>query len=501
MSTPTRPDRSAGVLLHPTSLPGPFGIGDIGPTAHEWIDVLAAAGQTWWQVLPLGPTGPNDSPYQSFSAFAGNINLLSPELMARDGLLSSDDLTPPGLPAEAVDYDRVILYKDALLAKAWDNYQGGHAPTLRGPFEEFQAKQEWVDDYALFMAIKGRHGGVSWLEWDEDLIRRRPEAMEEARRDLADEVGRQVFGQFLFFRQWDALRQQARSRGIKLIGDVPIFVAGDSAEVWANPHLFLLDETCKPSVVAGVPPDYFSPTGQLWGNPHYNWVAMRNERYAWWVARMKAALAQVDLIRLDHFRGFAAYWQVPAGSPTAETGEWVAGPGAALLAQLRASLNGLPLIAEDLGVITPDVEKLRDDFNLPGMKILQFAWSDPANRFLPHHHSPNSVVYTGTHDNDTTLGWYRTAPDHERHFMHRYLPGIEHDVVWGLIRVAWASVADYALVPLQDLLGLGTEARMNYPGRPEGNWRWRVQTGQVTSILVDALADLTAMYSRTRPGK
>jgi 4-alpha-glucanotransferase len=491
--------RSAGILLHPTSLPGQYGIGDLGPTAYEWVDLLARAGQTWWQVLPLGPTGFADSPYQCFSAFAGNPYLLSPELLGRDGLLKQHELTHPHFPADHVDYGNVIKYKLAMLARAWENYRSGAAPGLKAAFEEFSVRQaRWLDDYALFMAVKDSYHGACWQQWSEGLVLRKPEALEKARRRLAGGIGLHKFAQFLFFRQWSALREHAHQRGLKIMGDAPIFVSSDSADVWANPELFMLDAKRRPTVVAGVPPDYFSPTGQLWGNPHYNWEALKKTGYAWWVARLRATMELVDLVRLDHFRGFEAYWEVPAGKPTAEVGRWVPGPGAALLSALRAALGRLPLVAEDLGIITPEVEALRVQFNLPGMRILQFAFSGPDNRFLPHHYDPHTVVYTGTHDNDTTVGWFSEIPGHERDFMHRYAPWAGHDIAWDLIRMAWSSVANHALAPAQDLLSLPTECRMNYPGRPADNWRWRLTTGELSQGALDRLADLTALFSRSR---
>jgi 4-alpha-glucanotransferase len=492
--------RTAGVLLHPTSLPGPYGIGDLGPIAYEWVDVLAAAGQTWWQILPLGPTGYGDSPYQCFSAFAGNPYLISPELLRRDGLVGPLDLLTPRFSADHVDYGPVIRFKQSLLTRAWENFQAGAAPALREPFAAFcDRESSWLDDYALFMALKDYHQGGWWLDWPSELILRKPAALDKARKQLANGIGRHRLGQFLFARQWAALRQYAHEKQIKFIGDIPIFVSIDSSDVWANPEMFQLDEQeHKPTVVAGVPPDYFSATGQLWGNPHYNWPAMKKTGYYWWIARFRKTLEQVDLIRLDHFRGFEAAWEVPAGNATAEIGEWVSGPGADLLAAVKKGLGGLPLIAEDLGVITPPVDALRRQFDLPGMRILQFAFSGPNNRFLPHHYDRNTVVYTGTHDNDTTVGWYSDAPDYEKDFLRRYLARNGDDIAWTMIRVAWASVAAYAITPLQDLLSLPTEARMNYPGRPAGNWRWRFTTGEVTPELIARLGDLTAMYSRHR---
>ncbi len=495
--TSPRPRRSAGVLLHPTSLPGPYGIGDLGPIAYEWVDVLAKAGQTWWQILPLGPTGFGDSPYQCFSAFAGNPYLLSPELLAKDGLLRAVDMPLTRFAADHVEYGPVIKFKQSMLTRVWENFSGGTARPLRSAFEEFCAKEAfWLEDYALFMALKDFHQGASWQTWSDDLVLRRPAALERARRLLASGVGRHKLGQFLFARQWSALKSYAASKGIGLIGDAPIFVSADSADVWANPDQFLLDAKRMPTVVAGVPPDYFSPTGQLWGNPHYNWEVMRSSGFSWWVARLRKALEQVDLIRLDHFRGFEAYWEVPAGQLTAEVGRWVKAPGYDLLNTLRYALGSLPIIAEDLGLITPEVEQLRDHFQLPGMRILQFAFSDPNNRFLPHHFERNTVVYTGTHDNDTTVGWYNSLHNSEREFLHRYLPGAGREIAWELIRLGFSSVADYAIVPLQDILSLDTEARMNYPGRAEKNWTWRFLSGQVTPAIIDRLGELTTIYSR-----
>jgi 4-alpha-glucanotransferase len=490
--------RSAGLLLHPTSLPGPYGIGDFGLVAYAWVDALVRARQKWWQILPLGPTGYGDSPYQSFSAFAGNTNLISPDTLVQEGLLARADLAGPSFPAGYVDFGAVVPFKDGLLARAWENFESGAAPALRQPFEAFGVEQgAWLDDFALFLALKDAYGGVSWTEWPEKLVLRRPAALAEARRALADAVGLHRFRQFLFFRQWGALKRYAHGRGVRLIGDVPIFVSGDSADVWAHPELFLLDERRRPTVVAGVPPDYFAATGQLWGNPLYDWEALKRTRYAWWVARLRATLGQVDLIRLDHFRGFEACWEIPAGRPTAEFGRWVKGPGADLFETLRTALGGLPLIAEDLGLITPEVEVLRDRFGLPGMRILQFAFGGATeDRFLPHNYERNAVVYTGTHDNDTTLGWYRTRPPHERAFLHRYVPHLGPDVSWDLMRLAWGSVADLALAPLQDVLGLGSEARMNLPGSPDGNWRWRFTTDRLTPAVLDRLADMTDVYSR-----
>jgi 4-alpha-glucanotransferase len=498
MTTSAPSKRSAGILLHPTSLPGPFGIGDLGPAAYAWVDALVRGRQSWWQILPLGPTGYGDSPYQAFSAFAGNPYLVSPDLLIRDGLLKDADLGGVRFPAERVDYGPVIQFKLRILTHAWEKFQARVAPSLVPQFDDFCRQQaHWLDDYALFMALKEAHGGASWLQWPKELVLREPAALQKARQTLAEAVGPHKFRQFLFFKQWRALKGYANEKGIRLIGDVPIFVSSDSADVWANPELFRLDQQRRPAVVAGVPPDYFSATGQLWGNPLYNWEALRRTGYAWWIDRLRATLEQVDVVRLDHFRGFEAYWEVPAGMPTAQIGHWVAGPGAAFFEAVQTALGGLPLIAEDLGVITPEVEALRDHFHLPGMRILQFAFGGATeHRFLPHNYEPNTLVYTGTHDNDTTWGWYRTITESERDFVRRYLARDGGDIVWDLIRLAWASVADSALAPLQDMLNLGTEARMNRPGNPSGNWTWRFTTSQLTPTVLGRLGELTELYAR-----
>lgn len=491
-----RPARSAGVLLHPTSLPGPFGIGDLGPAAYRWVDALRKSRQTWWQILPLGPTGYGDSPYQSFSAFAGNPNLISPEFLIQDGLLTSQDVAGVQFSSEGVDFGSVIQFKVRMLEQAWERFRSGAAAGLREAFDHFRAQHgSWLEDYALFRALKDKHGGACWQQWEKPFLVRQPEALAQARGELEGVVGLHQFQQFLFFRQWLNLKGYARQQGIRILGDLPIFVSSDSADVWANPNLFMLDEQRRPSAVAGVPPDYFSETGQLWGNPLYHWEAMKQTGYSWWVARLRTSLEQVDLVRIDHFRGFQAYWEIPAGMPTAQIGRWVEAPGEDLFAALKKDLGRLPLVAEDLGIITPEVEKLRNDWQLPGMRVLQFAFDKPENRYLPHHYDPNTVVYTGTHDNDTTHGWYATISENESRLLHRYVPNIK-DIGWDLMRLAWSSVADYAIAPLQDVLSLGTEARMNLPGRPSGNWSWRFQEGMLTNAILDRLADLTELYSR-----
>ena len=491
--------RGSGVLLHPTSLPGPYGIGDLGSAAYAWVEGLARAQQQWWQVLPLGPTGYGDSPYQCFSAFAGNPYLVSPDLLQKDGLIRQTPIGAAVFPADHVDYGPVIQYKTRLLGQAWENYQAGLAPALKSEFERFcHEEAAWLEDYALFMAIKDAHGGASWLDWDLDLVRREPKPLARAAKQLEDAVGQHKFRQFLFFRQWRALKAFANAQGVKLIGDIPIFVSSDSSDVWGHPDSFCLDERRRPTVVAGVPPDYFSATGQLWGNPLYNWEALRRADYAWWTARMKAVLSQVDVVRVDHFRGFEAYWEVKAGQPTAEIGQWVKGPGADLFEKMGAALGAnLPIIAEDLGIITPEVDALRERLGFPGMRILQFAFSgDPHDRYLPHMYERNTVVYTGTHDNDTSAGWYAGVSEKERDQVRCYVARDGHDISWDLIRLAWSSVANLAVTPLQDVLGLGSEARMNTPGRPSGNWSWRYQEWQLNQGGLDRLADITQRYGR-----
>lgn len=498
MTTEAPSRRSAGVLLHPTSLPGPYGIGDLGPEAYAWVDALAQAHQKWWQILPLGPTGFGDSPYQCFSAFAGNAYLISPHLLIEDGLLDPRDAAPPVFPADRVDFGPVIQYKTHLLGTVWEQFQQGRGASLRDAFRQFVADEaSWLEDYALFMAIKDAHQGRSWQEWPDGIRVRKTDHLKKIRSDLSDAIGLHQFRQFLFFRQWRRLKAYANEHGVRIIGDIPIFVSSDSADVWANPQLFALDRERRPKFVAGVPPDYFSETGQLWGNPHYDWSAMEKTKFAWWIERFRSTFNLVDMVRLDHFRGFEAYWEVPAGNPNAIIGRWVKAPGQALLKTLQHTFGELPIIAEDLGVITPEVDALRRSFGLPGMRILQFAFGEHAeNRFLPHNYEANTVVYSGTHDNDTTWGWFRSSPEKDRDHLRRYLARDGSDVAWDLIRAAWASVADYAIAPLQDVLNLGAEARMNFPGKPQGNWAWRFQSHQVNPWILDRLAEMTQLYGR-----
>jgi 4-alpha-glucanotransferase len=496
MTTPSL-SRSAGVLLHPTSLPGPFGIGDLGPIAYRWVETLAAMRQSWWQILPLGPTGSGDSPYQSFSAFAGNVNLLSPELLERDGLVSNALWAAQQFPDDHVDYERVTAFKNALLREAWNAFHGGKATHLRDEFAVYcQAEAGWLDGFARFMAIRDSLGGVGLTDWPGDLQRQDPIAVRAVETALASEIGMHQFGQFLFDRQWAALKTFATERRVRVIGDAPIFVALDSADVWANPDQFLLDPHRAPTVVAGVPPDYFSADGQHWGNPIYDWERVGQTGYAWWVARMLRMLKQVDLVRLDHFRGFRQAWHIPAKETTARNGKWVDGPGLKLFERLRTALGGLPFIAEDLGLITPDVEELRAHLGVPGMKILQFMVENPQNLYWPHNYERLCVCYTGTHDNDTTTSWYATLNAKDRNYLAEYIGRPIADPAWDLIRLAWSSVAVVAIAPLQDILSLGGDARMNKPGVAEGNWRWRFRADQFRPDLINRLAGLTELFNR-----
>ena len=503
MSPPPFPagHRTSGVLLHVTSLPSPYGIGDVGPPSIGWIDRLREAGQGWWQALPLGPTGHADSPYQSLSSFAGNELLISPDWLVEDGLLRARDCAGVSFSPTVVDFDAVKRFKRALHETAWKNFASGARPDLRERFESFADSQaHWLDDYALFRALKTRYRDASYLEWPEDLIRRAPGALERARRDLADHIGHVRFAQFLLARQGARLRAHALSKGLRLIGDLPFFVSPDSSDVWANPELFLLDSAHRPRVVAGVPPDYFSAQGQRWGNPIYDWDALAQRDYRWCIDRVRALLAHVDAIRLDHFRAFAAAWHIPAGAPTAQSGRWVPGPSLGFFGAVEKALGGLPFVAEDLGTITPDVGALRDELHIPGTRVLQFGFDGHSdNPHLPDNYTPNTVVYTGTHDNPTTRGWYEDLPDVERGNLWRYLKraaGASEEAAPALLRLAWSSVAALAIAPLQDVLNLGKEARMNQPARAEGNWRWRVTGEMLSAPALQSLRDLTMTSAR-----
>ena len=490
-------DRLSGILLHPTSLPGPYGIGDLGPQATAFLDFLVDTGQRLWQVLPLGPTGYGDSPYQCFSAFAGNPLLVSLDRLRDQGLVSAAELAKrPAFGEREVDFGPVIEWRRPLLAKAYTAFEKKADASQHEAFAAFGAAHAaWLPDFALFMALKHAHGGGAWTGWDRALVNRDPDALEKARRELAREVRAVAFEQWLFFEQWAAVRAQARARGIRVMGDIPIFVAHDSADVWAHPEIFHLAADGRPSFQAGVPPDYFSATGQLWGNPLYRWDALARSGHAWWIDRLRAVLALVDTVRLDHFRGFEAYWQVPGDAATAVDGQWVKGPGAAFFDALQGAFGSLPIVAEDLGVITPEVEALRDRYGLPGMAILQFAFGTDAhaNDFLPHSFPRNKAVYTGTHDNDTVVGWWHAGVgdstrtqaevDREHERALAYVGGDGSEIQWDFIRTLLVSVADTAIVPLQDVLGVGSEGRMNLPGRASGNWRWRFAAADLTPAL------------------
>ena len=491
--------RSSGILLHPTSLPGPYGIGDLGQGAFQFVDWLREHGQSIWQVLPLGPTSYGDSPYQTLSAFAGNSNLISLDRLVQSGLLRRADLADaPPFPPGKVDYGWIIPYHNQKLRLAWHNFKASEHAKLRRDYEKFMAQNRfWLDDFALFIALKREHKLRPWVEWESELRRRDAKVLAQAAAKLADQIDLERFRQWLFYRQWTALKTYAHDSGIQLFGDLPIFAAHDSADVWAHQHDFLLDAQGSPKAVAGVPPDYYSPTGQRWGNPLYRWDEIHADGYSWWIQRITQLLRLVDYIRIDHFRGFEAYWEIPAAEPTAVKGRWVEGPGTDFFQAIRAALGELPIIAEDLGVITPGVEKLRDDFGLPGMKVLHFAFSDPANPFLSHNHKENCIVYTGTHDNNTTRGWWAEEVDERTSgFVKDYLGQDVHDIVWTLARMGMRSVARVFIMPMQDVLGLGSAARMNTPGAATGNWTWRFGESALAHPGKDALLHITRLYQR-----
>jgi 4-alpha-glucanotransferase len=489
-------------LLHVTSLPSPYGIGDVGPAAFAWLDQLHYAGQSWWQALPLGPTGYSNSPYQALSSFAGNGLLVSPDFLIEDGLLSAEDCeVGRTFPKDAVDFDGVIAFKHRLLVRAWSNFGSTYQAGLRTEFEQFCSEQaHWLDDYALFRALKMEYRGVDFLEWPLEFVERAPAALDRVRHDLKEKIDQSRFAQFLLFRQGKRLKEYAREHGILLIGDLPFFVSQDSSDVWANPESFQLDDHLRPRFVAGVPPDYFSAQGQLWGNPVYDWDALRRTGYRWCIDRFKALLAHVDLVRLDHFRGFCAAWHVPPEAKTAEHGNWVPGPGADFFEAVQRELGHLPFIAEDLGLITPDVIALRDKFEFPGMRVLQFAFDGHRdNPHLPDNFIPNAVVYTGTHDNTATRAWFEGLPENARRNVWNYVGHADQstsEVAWELIRLAWSSRAGLAIAPLQDLLNLGVEGRMNLPGTAKGNWRWRATKEMLTRSVFDRLRELTSSSGR-----
>jgi len=497
-------ERSSGILLHPTSLPSPDGIGDLGPEAFRWIDFLHASGTQMWQILPLGPTGYGDSPYQCFSAFAGNPFLVSPILLLESGLLKPSDVRQrPEFPETSVDFGPVIEWKNHLLDLAYENYLHLRSADITTQFKQFEVENsEWLDDYGLFMAIKESQGGQPWSDWPKALKFREPAALEQVRQELGTLIEKVKFSQFLFNQQWQNLKNYAHSKDILIIGDMPFVIAFDSADTWASPSLFLMDESLTPTMVAGVPPDYFSATGQLWGNPLYDWEAHERDDYLWWTRRVQQTLKTVDLIRLDHFRGFAGYYRIPADAKTAEIGAWVPGPGKSLFEAMRKKIGDLPFIAEDLGVITPDVIELRDHYGFPGMKLLQFAfWENADHEFLPHNYPVNCVAYTGTHDNDTSKSWFEKAPEHERRFCASLLGYHTRDIAHEMIRAVWQSVALVAVAPMQDFLRLGGWARMNLPASTSGNWLWRMKPNALTDELVEWIKEINITYDRASDGK
>ncbi|MCS7226638.1 MAG: 4-alpha-glucanotransferase [Gloeomargarita sp. SKYB31] len=489
--------RCSGILLHPTSLPGGWGIGDLGQASRQWVDFLAEADQRLWQILPLGPTGYGNSPYLSYSAMAGNPLLISLEPLQERAWLPHD-LSPPPVSSRRVDYDAVYLQKMPLLRLAWHYFQQDKA--AMGALEEFIHQQaHWLTDFSLFMALKEAHGGQAWYEWEPALAQREPHALAYWQEQVRPAQEFHCFLQYLFWEQWQALRAYAHSRQIRIIGDLPIYVAHDSADVWAHPELFAIDrETGQVTFMAGVPPDYFSETGQLWGNPVYNWDVLVETDFAWWVQRLRHLLQLVDIIRIDHFRGLESFWRVPRGETTAINGEWVPAPGADLFRTLQRELGELPIIVEDLGVITPEVEALRDEFQFPGTKVLQFGFDgNPDNPFLTYNFTPHCVVYTGTHDNPTTVAWYAALDAETQRRVIRYLGHLSaQGIHWDLIRLAMMSVARWCIIPFQDVLGLGPEGRMNAPGATNGNWEWRCAVDCLTSDLAARLAHLTRTYGR-----
>ncbi len=492
--------RASGVLLHPTSLPGPHGSGDFGQAAYHFVDWLVSAGQTLWQILPLGGIGPGDSPYMSSSAFAGNVLLIDLVELQKQGWLAAADLVPDeGLQATTLNFAAVLPYRMARLAIAAARFEASATSAQRTEFAAFCAAQtSWLPDYALFMALAEANDWRDWCDWDAGLAKREPAALANAHQAHAARAQFWRFCQWSFYRQWAALKAYANGHGVQIVGDTPIFIAHQSAEVWAQQHLFELDEAGRPTVVAGVPPDFFSATGQRWGNPLYRWSEHAKDGFAWWVERVRRTFELVDIVRIDHFRGFAAYWEIPAGEPTAIKGTWIKAPGEALFKAITRALGPMPIIAEDLGVITPDVDALRKKFGFPGMRILQFAFAgDASDRFLPHNFEPDTVVYTGTHDNNTSVGWWAEATEKERHYARGYLATDGHDIAWTMIRAACASVADTAVHPMQDVLALPAEQRMNFPGQASGWWRWRFEWTQLQPWHAHRLAELCRLYGRT----
>jgi 4-alpha-glucanotransferase len=498
-------ERCSGILLHPTSLPGPFGIGEINEAAYRWIDFLVEAKQTVWQILPLGPTGYGNSPYSTSSVFAGNPLLIDIARLAFEGCLDVKVLqNAPRFPDDHVDFNKVINWKLQLLRECYSNFKTNATTTAHDAFEQFCRKYDemWLDEFATYMAIKNHFSEEAWYNWPIPLRTRQRDALRQIKTELQEQINAEKFIQFQFFKQWYGLKNYANQKGIQIIGDIPIYVNYDSAEVWAAQEMFLLDKKGNPKEVAGVPPDYFSPTGQLWGNPLYDWTRMKKNGYQWWISRIKMMLNTVDIIRIDHFRGFESFWAVPFGAKTAENGKWRKGPGKDFFKTLLKKLGDIPIIVEDLGFITPEVKALRDAFDFPGMKILQFAFgSGPDEDFLPHNYDKHCIVYTGSHDNDTTIGWFQKAAPHEKEYCLAYLGGIHKNIAWDLIRLGSSSTALMSIFPLQDILSLGSEARMNTPGKAEGNWSWRLTGEQLKPAHAQKLAEITHIYGRIPKSK
>jgi len=493
--------RSSGILCHPTSFPGRFGVGSLGEEAKKFIDFLIESQQKIWQILPLGPTGFGDSPYQCFSAYAGNPILIDLDLLHSEGWLNENDLSVENqFHSKIVEFEKVYQFKKPILKKAYTNFKEKANSLEISKFDVFcRNNKQWLNDFALFASLKNHFEGKAWTEWEKDLVKRKPETLDKYKNELSEAIDFQKYMQYIFFKQWAEVKAYANQNGIEILGDVPIYISFDSADAWTNPEYFLFDENMKPTHVAGVPPDYFSADGQLWGNPIYNWNEIEKEGFKWWIERIKANLTLFDILRIDHFRGFEAFWSVPADEKTARNGKWVKAPGIALFQAIREALGEIPIIAEDLGVITPEVEKLRDMFGFPGMKILQFAFNgDAENEYLPHNYTRNSIVYTGTHDNDTTRGWYdKITDEYVKRQIHEYMNCDGKNISWDLIRLAWAAASKTAIAPMQDLLELGNEARMNMPGSAVANWSWRFEHGALDNLLKEnKLRKITQIFAR-----
>lgn len=526
-------ERISGILAHPTSMPSKYGIGDLGATCYDFVDFLARSNQTIWQVLPLGPTSFGDSPYQSFSTFAGNPILISPDLLLEKGFLKESDLIKiPEFDENKVEYGKVIKFKNSILKKAFNGFKNKTDKKLDEEFKKFKEdNKNWLEDYCLFISIKNYYiedrkeqfepkelkkyrsenektmtessildcfYGACFNSWETDISLHEKSAVDKWKNKLKDEVEFYEFCQFEFFSQWHKLKQYANKKGIEIVGDIPIFVAADSADVWSNRELFCLNSKGYPIEVAGVPPDYFSRTGQLWGNPLYDWEVHKKDGFKWWIERIRSMLDMVDILRIDHFRAFESYWAIPYGEKNAVKGEWKKGPNKLFFDTVKESLGDLPIIAEDLGDLNEEVHLLRDDLGLAGMKILQFAFSDSnKNSYLPHNYNnPNFIVYTGTHDNDTTIGWYKDLDEKSQDYIRRYLNVSGDDIAWDLIRLAFLSSADYAVIPIQDLLRLDSSARMNKPGVADGNWQFRIKEGDLTDSIENGLLYLNELYNR-----